>query len=107
MRMQTRGAGPHPDVSKAGGVVTIGDVTIDCETRQAETAVIVDLRQERPGQVVEGGGGRQVASVYIPPRRYQEVATEEIGDDDQPVMAREAVPLDPNEVLVTLWTIQQ
>lgn len=105
MRMQTRGAGPHPDVSKAGSVVTIGGVTIDCEPRQAETAVIVDLRQERPGEVVEGGSGRQVASVYIPPRRYQEVVTEEVGDDGQPVVAREAVPLDPNEVLVTLWTI--
>lgn len=107
MRMQTRGAGPHPDVSVSGSVVTVGEVTVNCEERQDESAVLIDLRQERGGPVTEGGEGRQVASVYIPPRRYEEVETGETDDEDNPVMSREAVPLDCDQVLVTLWTIQR
>lgn len=107
MRMQTRGAGPHPDVSVSGSVVTVGEVTVNCEERQDESAVMIDLRQEKSGPVTESGGGRQVASVYIPPRRYQEVATGETDDEGNEVVSREAVPLDPDQVLVTLWTIQR
>lgn len=107
MRMQTRGAGPHPDVSVSGSVVTVGEVAVNCEERQDESAVLIDLRQDRGGPVTEGGEGRQVASVYIPPRRYEEVETGETDDEDNPVMSREAVPLDCDHVLVTLWTIQR
>jgi len=107
MRMQTRGAGPHPDVSVAGSVVTVGEVAVNCEERQDEAAVLIDLRQDRGGPVTEGGEGRQVASVYIPPRRYAEVDTGETADEVNPVVSREAVPLDCDQVLVTLWTIQR
>lgn len=107
MRMQTRGAGPHADVSVSGSEVTVGEVTVNCESRQDESAVMIDLRQDKSGPVTEGGSGRQVASVYIPPRHYHEVETGEADEDDNPVMSREAVPLDPDQVLVTLWTIQR
>lgn len=107
MRMQTRGAGPHPDVSVSGSVVTVGEVAVNCEERQDDSAVLIDLRQDRGGPVTEGGAGRQVASVYIPPRRYEEVETGETDDEGNPVVSREAVPLDCDQVLVTLWTIQR
>lgn len=107
MRMQIRGAGPHPDVSVSGATITIGDVTIDAAARQDESAVDVALRQEGSGSVTEGGSGHQIAAIQIPPTRYEEVDTGETDDDGEPVIERQAVALDPDEVLVTLWTVRQ
>lgn len=103
MRVRTIGAGPHPDISKSGAVLEIGGVTIDCSDHQGDSAEIIDLRYQ-DGAVTVGGDGRQVASVHIPPRQYREVDTGEVDEDDNPVIEREAVPFDPNTVLVTLWT---
>lgn len=103
MRVKTIGAGPHPDISKAGSVVSVNGVEIDCEARQGDSAQIIDLRC-KDGQTTEGGDGHQVASIHIPPRQYRVVYTGEVEDEDQPVMEREAVPFDPRAVLVTIWT---
>ncbi|MDY0204938.1 MAG: hypothetical protein RBR49_12560 [Desulfovibrio desulfuricans] len=103
MRIQTVGAGPHPDFSKVGCVVTIAGVSIDCAERQTDSAEIIDLRDvDGSGRVVEGGSGYQVASIHIPPRVYGDAACDgEDGAEHRPV------DLDPGTVLVTLWTYNQ
>ncbi|MDY0349063.1 MAG: hypothetical protein RBR13_09585 [Tenuifilaceae bacterium] len=103
MRIQTVGAGPHPDFSKTGCVVTIAGVRIDCAARQTDSAEIIDLRDaDGAGRVVEGGGGYQVASIHIPPRVYVDAPLDD-GDEAE----RRPVDLDPGTVLVTLWTYGQ
>lgn len=104
MRVQTQGPGPHPDFAIAGSVVTVGNLSIDCAERQGDIQTVIDLRRAG-GAIREGGDGHQVASIHIPPRRYEMVETAEADDgEDGPGEARQALPLDPNEVLVTIWT---
>lgn len=103
MRVQTIGAGPHPDITKAGSIVSVNGVEIDCEARQGDSAQIIDLRSNN-GVTVEGGDGHQVASIHIPPRQYHELDSGEVDEDERPILVREAVPFDPRTVLVTLWT---
>jgi len=108
MRVQTIGPGPHPDFSIQGSVVTVGELAIDCAQRQSDKTEIIDLRAQG-GAVTEGGEGHQVASIHIPPRRYElvEVETDPAGENDEEEgtpQERVALPLDSNQVLVTIWT---
>lgn len=107
MRMKTVGAGPHPDVSVAGGIITLGEAIVDCAERQEDSAVVVDLRQPQNGPITEGGDGRQLASIHIPPKRYVEVDTGETDEQGEPIIERQAEPLDADQVAVTLWTTHQ
>lgn len=104
MQVRTMGQGPHPDFSIAQGIVTVAGVAIDCAEHQADSQVVIDVRH-KDGTAQLGGDGYQIASVRIPPRRYVEVESEE-GDDSEDEdggTQREAQPLDPRQVEVTIW----
>ncbi|ERS88849.1 hypothetical protein [Halomonas sp. PBN3] len=102
MQVRTMGQGPHPDFSIAEGIVTVCGVAIDCAEHQADSQVIVDVRQ-KDGIAQLGGDGYQIASVRIPPRQYQEVEGEPMEGEEEPSTLREAQPLDPRQVEVTIW----
>ena len=106
MRLITRGPGPHADVGVDGAIVTVGGQAYNTEERQAQSAVMIDLRQEG-GQITEGGAGFQVATIEIPPIRTEDVDTGEVDEDGNPVIERRQIPLDPDLVTVILWTIQK
>lgn len=103
MRLQIRGVGPMPDISISGTAVTVSGVEIDAAKRQADSAQIIDIRSDGR-DAHEGGDGRQLATVEIPPMRHQIVDTNETDEDGEPITQREPVELDPDHVLVTLWT---
>jgi hypothetical protein len=107
MRIITRGPGPHPDVSVAGVLVTIGGDSYNAEHRQKESELLIDLRQEANGGIVEAATGFQVASIRIPPYITQEVDTGEVDDEGSPVIEPQRVPLNPDQVVITLWTTQR
>ena len=94
--------GPHASVAIDGATVTIGGVAIDCAARQADSRVLVDVMDDGGG-LREGGTGRRVASLAIPPRRY---TTEDGGldEDGNPTTVEVAEPLDPARVVIRLWT---
>jgi hypothetical protein len=94
-------------VSVDGATIHVQDVTVDTQERQADTAVRVDLRQQGNGPITEGGPGRQVASIYIPPRTYQDIEGEPQGEEGEDTTIREPAPVDPDSVVVTLWPIQR
>lgn len=106
MRLITRGPGPHIDAGVKGPIVTVGNREIDASELQSQSAVIVDIRMSG-GQITEGGEGFQVAAIEIPPARHEEVDTGEVDEDGNPVIERRQIPLDPDLVTVTLWTIQK
>lgn len=101
MRLEVMGAGPHPDLSINGAVVTIKGYEVDCAARQEDSAVIVDLRLGKKG-VTETGGSYQIASIHIPPAEYEEVIEQESEEETHSLIKK---PLDANAVLVTLWTV--
>jgi len=102
MQVRTMGQGPHPDLSIAEGIVTVAGVVIDCAARQGDSQQVIDIRCQE-GTAQEGGGGYQLASVRIPPRQYQEVEGEPLEGEEEPSTLREAQPLDPRQVEVTVW----
>lgn len=102
MQVRTMGQGPHPDFSIAEGVVTVAGVVIDCAERQGDSQTVIDIRQHQ-GAAQEGGSGYQLASLRIPPRQYLEVEGEPAMEGEEPDTTREAQPLDPRQVEVTIW----
>lgn len=102
MQVRTQGQGPHPDFSIAEGIVTVAGVVIDCAERQGDSQTVIDIRQHQ-GIAQEGGSGYQLASIRIPPRRYVEVEGEPQEGEEAPSATREAQPLDPRQVEVTIW----
>jgi len=107
MRIITRGPGPHPDVSVSGKLVTIGGKSYETEARQKASEQLINLRQASNGDIKEASTGFQVASIQIPPYRTEEVDTGEFDDEGNPVIELQRVPLDPDQVVITLWTIQR
>lgn len=106
MRLITRGPGPHADVGVSGAIVTVGGNAYNTEERQGQSTQLIDLR-ESAGKIAEGGKGFQVATIEIPPARTEEVDTGNVDEDGNPVMELNQIPLDPDLVTVTLWTIQK
>jgi hypothetical protein len=108
MQIRTIGQGPHPDIAIAGSTVTVAGVEIDTAERQDESQQIIDIRLDG-GIVSEGGSGYQLASIVIPPRRYEEIVSEAGEGEESPESQEEAaesriaVPLDPRHVAVTIW----
>lgn len=107
MRILTRGPGPHTDVAVDQALVTIGGTQYDTEARQGESEQIIDLRSDDTGAISEGGDGHQVASIRIPPYRTEEVDTGETDEDGNPVIERQRLPINPDQVVITLWTLKR
>ncbi len=91
---------PVADFSVSGGNVTVAGVTIDCEARQLDTAVTVEVRANKTGPS-EGGNGAYLAQIEIPARRYTDVEGKD--KDGKPEVTQAPVPLDPNAISITLW----
>lgn len=107
MRIITRGPGPHPDVSVSGALVAVGDKTYDTEALQKESEKLIDLRRPASGEITEGGPGFQVASIQIPPSRAEEVITGKDDEDGNLIIELQLLPLNPDQVVITLWTTQK
>lgn len=91
---------PVADFSVSGGNVTVAGVTIDCEARQLDTAVTVEVRANKTGPS-EGGNGAYLAQIEIPARRYTDIEGKD--KDGKPEITQAPVPLDPNAISITLW----
>lgn len=107
MQVQQVAPGAVSDYALNGTVLSVAGVDIDLATRQADTTVTVDLSVDANGVAAEGLTGGYVASVVIPPRRYQLVDSGELGMDDQPLLRREVVPLDSAVVTLFLWPVNK
>ena len=91
---------PVADFTVSGGNVTVAGVTIDCEARQLDTAVTVEVRANKTGPS-EGGNGAYLAQIDLPARRYTDVEGKD--KDGKPEITQAPVPLDPNAISITLW----
>lgn len=59
------------------------------------------------GNGVPSGSGKYVAQIDIPPRAYNVVETGLEDEDGNPVVKREAIPLDMDKVTLTLWSVEE
>lgn len=83
--------------------LTIGDVVVTFADEQQDTSAEVVIRHCAAGFAVGSDDGPIVAIVRIPARQFVET---EGGTDPvtgQPVITREALPLDTNAVTIELW----
>jgi hypothetical protein len=98
--------GPKIDYALDGTVLTLGGgaVSIDLAARQQDTETVIDICRD-DGHLVEGVGRWYVATIIIPPRRYHLVDTGQVDENGAPVLAREALPLDTNSVVLNLWAV--
>lgn len=91
---------PVADFSVRGAVIDVAGVVVDTAARQEDIAVMIEIRNNG-GTPAEGGDGAYMAQIEIPARRYVEHEIKE--EDGSTTASRDAIPLDPNAVEVTLW----
>ncbi len=98
-----RPGAPTAPFSVNGAVVSVAGVDIDCAAEQQDSDVIIEVR-DNGGKVEIGGSGSYLAIIRVPARKYE---NRDVGVVDpvtgEAVMERAALPLDRNEVVVTLW----
>lgn len=89
-----------------GALITVEGIAVDCQALQQDTTEIVEVRRSASG-IHLGGDGAYVAQIEIPARVYLQRDLAVAGDtqegEAQPVAPDEAVPLDANAILITLW----
>lgn len=69
----------------------------------------LDICRDAYGNLVNGvpdSAGRYVAQIDIPGRSYIEVETGQEDEDGQPIKQPQAVPLDMDQVALTLWSVE-
>lgn len=87
----------------AGALITVAGVSVDCAELQADTPQTVEIRDNADGPGI-GGDGAYLAQIAIPGRAYVETESDtEVDVGGNPLIVREALPLDPNAIAVTLW----
>lgn len=94
---------PLANFSVAGALITVAGVSVDCDVLQQDTPQIVEVRDNADGPGI-GGDGAYLAQISIPARAYAETeSATEVDADGNPLIVREALPIDPNAIAVTLW----
>lgn len=100
---------PVANFSINGSVISVGGYSVDAAERQADTATRVEIRLIN-GTAAEGDAGAYLALIDIPAREYVELPaatpadeTSELPGSIGQATTRQAVPLDPRAVVVTLW----
>lgn len=73
--------------------------------RQADSETVVDVFCDMQGSYSEERSDLYVANIIIPPRQYRYIETGEIDDKGNPVIKKEALPLDVEAVTLILWPV--
>lgn len=97
--------GPKAPFQLTGSVLTVGDATIgqeeiDLAAEERDVEVVIDLSLDASRRLVRGIAQWYVATIRIPPRRYELVTVE---GPEGPAEVREPVPFDPTFVELYLW----
>lgn len=94
---------PVADFAVVAAVITVAGINVDCAALQADTAQTIEVRHNADGPGI-GGDGAYLAHIHIPAKAYTETeSSTEVDDGGNPVIVRDALPLDPNAIAVTLW----
>lgn len=82
------------------------DLTINLAKREEDDAVHIDICYDADGALVVGAaaGRRYVAEIDIPAREYVETE-EETEETEQPKTRRDPIPLNMDNVTLTLWSV--
>ena len=117
MKIIEKNAGKKIDYELNGSKLSFADgaLTLDLARRQRDSTVTLDIMVDSEGGLTTGRGLYYAAQVEIPPTAYKETeieATEEedtaggtMGGEGRTRIKREAQPLDMNEVILTLWSV--
>ena len=95
-----------------GALIFVGSgenlVMIDATQRQSDQEEVIDIYQDDMGTLVEGEKNLwYAATIVIPPLQYQIVDTGQVNDQEQPILAKEQLPLDLDAVTVVLWPLKK
>ena len=117
MKIIEKNAGQKIDYELNGTKLSFADgaLTLDLARRQRDNAVTLDIMVDSEGSLTTGKGLYYAAQVEIPPTAYKETeieVTEEedaiggtMGGEDRTHIKREAQPLNMDEVILTLWSV--
>jgi hypothetical protein len=100
-----RSTEPVANVSVVGSVVTVAGVSVDCDARQDEKIVHVEVRQLDDLSYAESDEGNYVGTVVIPAKTPLPVVIE-VDDVSAGIVSETGggfAALDPNAIIIQLW----
>lgn len=98
--------GTKAECSVNGTVLTIHGVTVDLAARQQDVQSVVDICLGSDLiSAAEGVGAWYVATIIVPPREYELIASGQTDENGNPIMILQALPLDMNKVELRLWAL--
>lgn len=91
--------GEYNEFTLQDGIVTVGTVSVDLKEKQSDSQQIITITRTENEFFLEKGGRDYAAVIEIPPKKYDEVVSE----DETIVTPTE---LDIHTVVITLWPIR-
>jgi hypothetical protein len=98
--------GPYVKWNLEGTKLIVEDIEIDLEEEQKDSQVIIDICGEN-GELIVGLGNMYVASIIIPPAKYELVEIDELDENGNPIYSMNKIPLDLESVELVLWQYQK
>ncbi len=97
---------PYVGWDLEGTKLIVGGIEIDLEQEQKDSQVIMDICMKN-GELAVGLGDTYVASVIIPPAKYELVETDELDENGNPIYSMNKIPLDLESIELILWQYQK
>jgi len=97
-------SGRKAEYSLSGTALTVGNTTIDLQSKQESVQKVIDISLDRDmAQSREGVGAWYVATIVIPPKERELYDSGEVDEQGNPKMAERELPLDMSKVELRLW----
>lgn len=97
---------PYVEWNLEGTKLIVGGIEIDLEQEQKDSQVIIDICMKN-GELAVGLGDTYVASIIIPPAKYELIETDELDKNGNPIYSMNKIPLDLELVELILWQYQK
>ena len=86
----------YPDFTIEGSILTLEDELYDLLALQKDEQAIINIMKE----------DRFIANIIIPPAVYEEIESDEVDDEDNPIYKRIRKPLEIESVDLNLWKLE-
>ena len=108
MRVLHKNDGTYVDYSLSGAILSLrgGQLTLDLAELERDYTVYIDISEDAAGRLTLGVAHRYVAQLELPAHRSVVEKTGVADDFGFPVLRRVYMPINTDDVALTLWGVK-
>ncbi len=109
MKILHKNEGTYVDYSLRGNILSFrgGKLTLDLGNLQRDYQVSICISEDKAGNLTLSAAWRYVAEIELPARRSIVEKTGVADDHGFPVLRRVYLPLNTEDVVLTLWAVKE